>query len=73
MRGRLPRLPGKGEAAVGPNGHMTDVVGPSNSFARSKPLERFRTLVGCQGRWAAKSHATGFCTGSAVAGTRQDQ
>jgi hypothetical protein len=42
------------------NGYMADVVGPSNirlRFARSKPLERFRTLVGCQGRRAAKSHA----------------
>jgi hypothetical protein len=58
------------------NGHMTDVVGPSNirlRFARSKPQECFRTLVGRQGRRTAKTHPAGLCALPALTCTRADQ
>src|SRR5215475_6138708 len=55
---------------------LRDAIGTGEiglHFAIGKPLKGFCALVRCESSGTTEAHATGFSTGSAVAGTGEDQ
>src|SRR5262245_57766412 len=55
---------------------LRDAIGTGEiglHFAIGKPLKGFCALMRCESSGTAEAHATGFSTGSAVAGTGEDQ
>src|SRR5215475_908042 len=55
---------------------LRDAIGTGEiglHFAIGKPLKGFCALVWCESGGTTEAHATGFSTGSAVAGTGEDE